>query len=404
MERFRQLQLHKWRQFQNVHIDLDSDLCILTGPNGCGKTTVLNILARHFGWNVRLVSAPFSDKTRDIRSDVWESSGKDSETDKRVGMVEYASGHRCVLTAPPCAGPQYTLQYQDQRHVPGVHIPSHRPVAAYHQIASIPTDPGRIRQQFEEFRQLLFQSYGSQNVRNPGIVVKRSLVALAVFGYGNEAVSPTYEYCELFERFQEILRMILPEEIGFERMEIRMPDIVLMTKSGDFSLDAISGGISDVFGMAWQILMYGADKTDCTVIIDEPENHLHPGMQRRFLPSLRKAFPDYRFVVATHSPFVLSSDPHASVYGLVFNDNKRVVSERLDEADLAASPNKILREVMNVPTTLPVWAEDKIREILKKYSGTEAAEEKAERIYEELRELGLNESFGDFVPGNGEGL
>ncbi|MDM8548933.1 AAA family ATPase [Desulfobacterales bacterium HSG2] len=403
MEQFRQLELYRWRQFEHVRIDFDRDLCILTGSNGCGKTTVLNVLARHFGWDVRLVSSLFPGKRRNLRSDVWEEPEKDSETDRavQIGTIEYASGHRCILTAPPYTGPQYSLQYQDQRHVPGVHIPSHRPVVTYQKTGAIPTDPREILQQSEEFRDLLFHTYSSENVRNPGIVLKQSLVALAVFGYGNEAVAPTYEYCELFERFQEILRMVLPKEIGFRRMEIRMPDIVLITESGDFSLDAMSGGIGDVFGMAWQILMYGSDKADCTVIIDEPENHLHPSMQREFLPSLRRAFPGYKFVVATHSPFIVSSDPHASVYGLIFNDDKRVISERLDNADLSASPNKILRDIMGLPTTLPVWVQEKIEKILEKYSGMDATEENAGKIYGELRELGLSDSVREFVPESG---
>lgn len=42
---------------------------------------------------------------------------------------------------------------------------------------------------------------------------------------------------------------------------------------------------------------------------------------------------------------------------------------------------------MNVPMTLPVWTEDKIRDILKKYSGDGTTEENADKIYEELKEL-----------------
>lgn len=43
------------------------------------------------------------------------------------------------------------------------------------------------------------------------------------------------------------------------------------------------------------------------VLIDEIELHLHPGLQRTILPSLRRVFPKVQFVVSTHSPQVLSS-------------------------------------------------------------------------------------------------
>lgn len=44
-----------------------------------------------------------------------------------------------------------------------------------------------------------------------------------------------------------------------------------------------------------------------TLILDEPENHLHPAWQRRVLPAVQKLFPRAQMFVVTHSPFVVSS-------------------------------------------------------------------------------------------------
>lgn len=44
-----------------------------------------------------------------------------------------------------------------------------------------------------------------------------------------------------------------------------------------------------------------------TLILDEPENHLHPAWQRRVLPAVQKLFPKAQMFVVTHSPFVVSS-------------------------------------------------------------------------------------------------
>lgn len=48
-------------------------------------------------------------------------------------------------------------------------------------------------------------------------------------------------------------------------------------------------------------------KTYGIVLIDEIEQHLHPGWQQRILPSIRKIFPHIQFIVATHSPEVLTT-------------------------------------------------------------------------------------------------
>lgn len=132
-------------------------------------------------------------------------------------------------------------------------------------------------------------------------------MSLAVFGYGSIAVIENPEYNRMFEDFQEVLRILLPKVIGFIRLEIRVPDIVFVTESGDFSLDAASGGIGAIVGIAWQIFMYGQDKEGFVVTFDEPESHLHPSMQRELLPNLFRAFPKTQFIIATHSPFIVPS-------------------------------------------------------------------------------------------------
>lgn len=403
MDGFKSLNLTRWRQFENINLEFRSNLCVLTGRNGCGKTTILNILGQHFGWNIQFVSTPFMGKRKQKKlwNDVWGSIRNNNELndgDKKVGELIYDSGNKCDLFVPSdMNNPQYQLRYSNQQNVFGINIPSHRTVAKYNQIDNIPTNPKSNQQQFEEYQQLLLQAYGSGNSRkNPGIVLKESLISLAVFGYGNDYVRPNIDYIKLFERFQEILKIILPKEIGFEKIEINMPDIILITKSGSFNLDAMSGGITDLFSIVWQIHMFGTDKENCTILIDEPENHLHPSMQREFLPGLKLAFPNFKFIVATHSPFILASLPDAQVYALTFNANSRITSTELKETDLTGSANKILRDILDVPNTMPVWVEDKVRNILQQYLQNEYDEDNAKAAFNALKELGLNETLKDF--------
>jgi predicted ATPase len=342
MPEFVQITLAGWRQFADVDIDLSKQITILTGQNGCGKTTVLNILSKHFGWNVNFVSTPFwsekktkrfwCDVTRAREGDLLDPDDKNADDASTVGQIKYSDGKVCRLTTKTLVSAQYQLQYADMRPVEGLHIPSHRLPAVYHAVKTIPTDPKAVQRHYQDFQQLLIQTYGSpsaprQQPKNPGMAQKESIIALALFGYGNQAVSGNVEYRDIFEQFQDVLARILPKSIGFIRLEVRMPEVVLVTRSGDFSLDAMSGGINALFGIAWQIHMYGAGKNGCTVTIDEPENHLHPSMQREFLPSLAIAFPKFRFVIATHSPFIISSHYDSSVYGLMFGDDRRVRSK-----------------------------------------------------------------------------
>jgi predicted ATP-binding protein involved in virulence len=52
------------------------------------------------------------------------------------------------------------------------------------------------------------------------------------------------------------------------------------------------------------------------VIIDEPETHLHLEMQYEILPILTSFFPNVQFVVASHSPAVISSLKNVMIFDL----------------------------------------------------------------------------------------
>lgn len=52
------------------------------------------------------------------------------------------------------------------------------------------------------------------------------------------------------------------------------------------------------------------------VLIDEPETHLHTGLQERILPFLASAFPEVQLIIATHSAAVAASLDDALVYDL----------------------------------------------------------------------------------------
>ena len=141
--------------------------------------------------------------------------------------------------------------------------------------------------------------------------------------------------------------------------------------------------------------MFDVSGDHYTIVIDEPENHLHPSMQRSVVPALAEAFPKARFIISTHSPFVVSSFRESNIYMLYPSENQRIVSRKLEDANIAGSANTILREILGMHSTIPEWVEETIHRHLTEATD-QTAEERAEQIYKLLAEIGISEALSDY--------
>jgi predicted ATP-binding protein involved in virulence len=96
------------------------------------------------------------------------------------------------------------------------------------------------------------------------------------------------------------------------------------------------------------------------VMIDEIEQHLHPGWQQRILPSIRKIFPNIQFIVATHSPEVLSTVESHQIR--ILRDNKCYAAP---PGALGAESQRLLQDVLGLKDARPpIPAVDELKEYL----------------------------------------
>jgi predicted ATP-binding protein involved in virulence len=145
--------------------------------------------------------------------------------------------------------------------------------------------------------------------------------------------------------------------------------------------------------------------------MDEPENHLHPSMQRSLLADLIEAFPNAQFIVATHSPFMVSSVRDSNVYVLKYVDEsvdlsdeeydherskvkgRKVLSQKLDTINRAGSANEILREVLGVSATVPEWVEDDLKKIVAEFRSLPISTETLNQMRTKLDKLGFGQMY-----------
>lgn len=433
---FRSLSLSNWRQFSRLDIDVHPKLTIITGSNGAGKSTVLNIFTQHFGVTRPYLGTPKKTKSGSYAYDIGlrytepkdaslssEMNDKeDSEEDFEpqytgrfieFGKIIYSNGQSSSIGTHEQSAQSYGLQINAQQAVSGVHIGSHRALTNYQPVMNINLQPMRAAQAYNMFNQEIMTRYGGGHTGfSPIYRMKEALIGMAAFGEGNSYLQSDADVLSTFEGFIDILKIVLPEEIGFKSLAIRIPDVVLQTRSGDFLLDSSSGGVNAIIEIAWQIYLYSRHLLDAgqnffVVTMDEPENHLHPSMQRAIIPNLIAAFPTAQFIVATHSPFVVSAIEDSSVYVLNYSgkppgvsdadtlpENRRVSAVKLDRAHKGGTAGEILREVLGVPVTTPQWVQSKVDQILLEFIGQPISNE----ILNSLRKRLSDNGFGELYP------
>ncbi len=411
--KFKKLSVRHWRQFHNVDLEFSDSVTILTGRNGTGKTTILNILAQHSSYHATFLGSPSQgrDSLGRFTSGVWENGSDlvDNQNTDYIGEIQYSTGEKSEIRIAHDVGVNFSPTISPKVLVSVLNIPSHRRLPGYKKVDSIPTHPITRAQALNSYQKEFWNGVNGETTRTtPLTKMKEAIISMAAFGPGNSRVISNKESLAAFEDFESRLRQIIPDNIGFQRVVVQIPDVIIETNSGRFLIDASSGGLMSLIDTTWQITLFGHQEDSFVVVIDEPENHLHPSMQREFLPALVNAFPEAQFIIATHSPFIVSSVRHAKVYAFDVKNNadldgpiaddlssahNAVVTIPIDIAD-RTNASEILQQVLGVPITVPIWAEQELDAVVHNYRGREFTAEDIRRLQEDLKDRGL----GDFLP------
>lgn len=423
MSGFKNLSIKGWRQFQSIYINLHPRLTIITGANGSGKSTILSFFTRHFGYYKPYLATPQARGGKNpfsfgifnrIKSLFLQPA--DNSVAIIIGEIEYKNGSRSNLTLPAQQGLHYQITVDAQQPVEGLHIDSHRAPNLYRGVASFPSTPPSVTELGNGLNSEYMNYYSSGNIQQGSLHhIKTTLIQMSIFGHGNNTMEPTPELIELFHGFEDKLRMIFPKSLGFKKLIIRSPEVILSTRTGNFLIDSASGGIVKLFEIAWQIYFFSQGKSDFVITFDEPENHLHPSMQKSFLPNIMSAFPNAQIIVATHSPFIITASRESSVFVLRYDEveivddetavdnsnllsaGSRVVSEKLDTINKTGSASEVLRNVLGIGTTIPDWAEVRVSEILDEFAAVQLNESVLKDLYKKLESEGLVSSYPSAV-------
>lgn len=359
--RVKHLSLTNFRGFERLELDLDRPVTVLVGVNGSGKTSVLRAICAAQNWLLSIYEqrrklSGVSLDGRDLklgaeRGEIISSAHNGamafgfrvswSTTELRWNADFLDSNHWIYLHSQPFKPFMFLVSVDrhvgaaDVRHTRDTFATTHRDspnesseTRSIEDVGAVAPQPGYAR-----FIEWFKEREDTENERR---------VAARDFNLQDPQLRAV----------REAVVEVIP---GIENLRIRRdPSPAMVATKGDaeLRLDQLSDGERNLVALAGDLArrMVIANptsdaprETEGVILIDEIEQHLHPGLQRKVIPALQRAFPNAQFIVTTHSPQVLSSVPASAV----------VVLDGFSATPVTAptqgrDTNAILREVFGV--------------------------------------------------------
>lgn len=371
---YRELTIHEWNQFYPTTMQFHRSATILTGENGAGKTTLLRLLATHAGWdfpNFRVED---------------ESSAADFVNDARgpVAQIQYSQGGEASFYAADDRKSKRSnenhLIVRGKQNARTIFVPQSRIPLPYG-TTSFP-ELGRFDEvaALEDVVKALKDIAWGKPTQNP---------MARIFGYlqgtGNE--QPV-----AIRKFNSLLHDLLPDAFGFSHFGGQGAFGLITREGKNFPVQTLSAGVSSMVLIAWIATLLSKTSPGACLLIDEPENHLHPEMQRGFIDTLVRHCPNLQFVIATHSPLLANGHKDSQIYAFSRQQGRFVV-EQLQDLVKAGTAESFL-SAMGVEFPGPPWVEQALNEAYQQFARDRISAESIEEFENSLMAQGL----GDFVP------
>lgn len=302
--KIKKIQLSDFRGIKTLSLDLCDpggdplDLVVLAGPNGCGKTSILEACLIALGYGAlpegkEKFEYNLHEKETDFRIQllVQNDAGGDDRVDysKNTRSHQESNIENNTQLELSKSGIEYFSSWREPKLVGSL------PVTA--------GKPGKRPKPDKENRLW---------------ILKQNLINLtahsAVRQYERQSLFSFIEPTEsVFEKINNAWRLFYPrknQRFTAESVSVDWEkgfDLFLKDEVGDFkiSVDKLSSGEIEVLTMlGWLAIR----KSPLDILfIDEPELHLHQSWHRVILQALRKVLPNTQIICATHSSEVLDS-------------------------------------------------------------------------------------------------
>jgi predicted ATPase len=338
--RITKLELQDYKCFEKLTLDHLGDRVVLVGPNGCGKSAVLEAIAalkefistydpggintyfRQFplaqtsgtGWPAETplpvrANQPFASVSADVElneAEVAISGGLPTATVavriERTGMVTPISTNQNIAKVfgyfDPLSGIG-VIDYIGPNRV----FPSRRITNL--NLAELSLEQQR-RERIELPRQQGTPPYKFSSTKQ--FIISKQLEDLSHLQATGEQRDSLALLREIFEHFFGPKKLL-----GYREWEGEM-QVAVQTPFGEHDIDQLSSGEKELFSIL--VNLFRIRSLPSVVLYDEPERHLNAGLESKIIPSLDKLQTKNQVWIASHGIELIGSVPMHEIIAL----------------------------------------------------------------------------------------
>ncbi|BAZ93877.1 uncharacterized protein FOKN1_1481 [Thiohalobacter thiocyanaticus] len=270
-----------------------SDLVVIAGPNGIGKTRLISAFIAFFQ----------NPNAGQIKFEIQSTSKAEEEAwGKRSLNTENAQDSNLLRTTLQQNRRRRNfsgsvLYYESNRTIQNI-----KPLSFQWEMA----DPweeqvswnfgfGGLAGRFQDTLHAIFKK-----IQNQKTSIANRAISLRQQGHD----SMNLEFSDPLEPFRDAFSKLLgPKELV--RADLQANTLRFRHNDVEYGINALSSGEREVLNIAFDFLL--RRPSDCIIFFDEPELHLHPELSTKLISTLKSIGENNQFILCSHSPDIISS-------------------------------------------------------------------------------------------------
>lgn len=337
-----------------------AEIHILTGENGTGKSTILEVLSSFQNPNL-LTAKVHLDHLNKVNFEVRTSSiqdYKDSPTGKITAFESFISKFDSGRWSDGFNRSDVIFQYFNKCHNYEFQTFDFA-LFAYSGYRSRELQQSNINYISEIAENPLTNSLDLRNSINSQIILQwiantKTKEALA---FTKNDLEKSKSYKNTIDRIQQVICEITDLKIVFNLGDNPLK-VIINVDGLDLDFSTLPDGLKSIISWITDLLMRmerlkwktNEDIFDRNFVLflDEIEIHLHPAWQRKVLPIIQKLFVNAQIIISTHSPFVTNSVDGAWIYKLKKEGHYSVLDGEPILSENGKSYTTILDEIFGI--------------------------------------------------------